>query len=300
MNEKRTIEAFGLSDRGRVREQNEDAFAVDRALGLLVVSDGMGGQRAGQVASRVVVETLPRQIAAASLGGELMDADRAGEVMGQAIAILGELMLEKSRGYAQLYGMGATVVAGWAVAGTLVLGHLGDSRAYLLRHGVLERLTEDHTIAELLLQQGLIDRRRYRDHPGRGQLRRYLGMRDCPAPDVGLLELQPADRILLCSDGLTGMLSDRQIGQTLLEKADRQAACRQLVELANEAGGRDNITVVVADVPAEGPPPQRPARVKVRRKIGQSLRRVDVGREIVLEACDEPESEEGTSHGPES
>ena len=277
------VEALGQTDQGRARDNNQDALYVDQPSAVLIVSDGMGGQQAGAVASRIVVEALPRQIADGRMMGQLADPDGAAEHLRQAMTTLGELILEKGGEYPQLRGMGATVVAGVVVADSLVLAHLGDSRAYLLRDGALELLTKDHTMADLLLDVGAIKRRHYRRHPGQHQLRRYIGMPDCPPPDVAILSLRPGDRILLCTDGLIGMVDDRTIGQVLLEVADREGACLCLIDLANEAGGLDNVTVVVADVPNGEPSDQaRATEVVVRRAVGRSLRQPESGEEVLL------------------
>lgn len=286
----------GQTDVGKVRGNNEDAFFIDAKSGVLIVSDGMGGQQAGEVASRIVVEALPRQIATARLSGGLATPDHAAHVLVQSLGILTETVFEQSQEFPELMNMGATVVVGVVIENSLVIAHLGDSRAYLLRNGGFERLTKDHNMAELLLEAGMISTRQFRNHPGQYQLRRFVGMKDCPAADAGILSLQPGDRILMCSDGLSGMVDDRTIGQVLLDEPDAAAACHRLIDMANDAGGQDNITVGIADVSAEGGTADKRDKVAVRRAVGQSLRQPDPPKkqqlsddgEIILEEwCDE-------------
>ena len=269
------LRAFGATDIGRKRPANEDAFLVSEDQGLFLVSDGMGGARAGALASAAVVQSLPLQIVAQrmarSLGGPFNPTGVADGLV-RAIGFVNEMLLEKTRGIAEVKGLGATVVALLAVGeGTVALAHLGDSRAYLLRHGFFERLTDDHTVANMLFRSGHIARRQMHRHPMRHALTRHIGMEECPAADAVLLHLQPGDRMLLCSDGLTGMLTDREIGGILLETGDREAVCHLLIARANEASGRDNITAVIVDaVPEVSREMRRRKKVVVRRAIGRS------------------------------
>lgn len=269
--------ACGLSDVGRVRETNEDAFSVSEQQGLFIVSDGIGGARAGSLASAMTVQALPLQISAERLARDVVTPVGAqSAVIGELVSAIGfvnDMLLDKTRDHPEVKGLGATVVVGlYAGDGVLALAHLGDSRAYLMRRGYLERLTSDHSVPEMLFQVGHINRRQLRRHPSRHVLTRHIGNVDCPPADAVLLPMQPGDRILLCTDGLTGMLKDREIGTILWETEDGEAACRLLIDRANEAGGRDNITAVIVDV--EEPcrrRGRRRRRVIVRRKVGRSL-----------------------------
>jgi PPM family protein phosphatase len=271
------LRACGLSDVGRVREVNEDAFFVSEQQGLFIVSDGMGGARAGALASAMTVHTLPLQVSAERLArnvsapGSVPAEAAAGLVC--AIGFINDTLLDKTRDQAEVKGLGATVVAGlYAEDGVLVLAHLGDSRAYLLRRGYFERLTLDHTVAEMLFQAGHIGRRQLRRHVSRHVLTRHIGKEDCAAADAALLRMEAGDRILFCTDGLTGMLKDSEIGAILWEIEERESSCRLLIDRANAAGGRDNITAVILDF--DEPRPRRDRqrrRVIVRRTIGRSL-----------------------------
>lgn len=273
------LRAFGISAAGRVREANEDAFYVSEPQGLFIVSDGMGGVRAGSLASAMIVQALPLQVSAERLARDvdaLVSAQTAvAEGLVRAIGLVNDMLLDKTRDYPEVKGLGATVVVGvYAEDGVLVIANLGDSRAYLMRHGYLERLTADHNVAEMLFQAGHISRRQRHRHPSRHLLTRHIGMEDCPAADVALLSLRPGDRILLCTDGLTGMLKDREIGTILWETEEREAACQLLLDRANEAGGSDNITAVIVDVDEpRSRLGRRRRKVVVRRTVGRSLSR---------------------------
>ena len=269
------LRACGGSVPGCVREANEDAFYVSEEQGLFIVSDGMGGERAGSLASAMIVQTLASQVLAErrARNANLLDVSPAAVAEGliRAIGFANDLLLAKTRDHPEVKGLGATVVAGlYAGGGVLALAHLGDSRAYLMRGGYLERLTSDHTVAEMLLQTGHISRRQQRLHPSCHVLTRHVGKEDCPPADATRLSLEPGDRILLCTDGLTGMLDNRTIGTILWETEEREAACRLLIDRANEAGGRDNITAIIVDV-GEPHPLLRRRTVVVRRAVGRPL-----------------------------
>lgn len=262
----------GASDRGCLRESNEDAFFVAPASNVMVISDGMGGQQSGEVASQIVVETLAQQLTNHNLEALECRPESVAELLLRFIREVSNLVLQKGQEHLQLHGMGATVVVGYVVEQFLVLAHLGDSRAYLLRGSQLERLTSDHTVAELLLELGAINSRQFQKHPARHQLRKFAGMSADLTPDVGILELRSGDRLLFCTDGLTCMVSEQSIGQTLYDAQTPEDACCRLIRLANEAGGKDNITVVIAEVSNDGVAIDRPfKKVRVVGSVGKSL-----------------------------
>ena len=246
------------TDVGRVRGHNEDAFLVDSELGLVAVADGMGGHQAGEVASVTALEALR---AAVTSGAGIRDA----------VTTANDAVYEKSTTDERLRGMGTTLTAGTlAAGGTLLLGHVGDSRAYVLRDHELSRLTTDHSLVEELIQAGELTEAEAEADPRRSMIT-PLGIE--PSVDVDLypVQVQTGDRLVLCSDGLTGMVSDDQIRDILAGEADPNAAARRLIDAANTAGGVDNITVLVVDfvddesptaaVPAVAPPEPAPAPV---------------------------------------
>lgn len=231
------------TDRGRVRPQNEDAFLLD--LPLFAVADGMGGHKAGEIASSLALEVLAswkERLAAEP------DAEARGRLLRDAIEDANSTILARGRSDEELQGMGTTLTVGWAEEGTLTLAHVGDSRAYLLRGRRLSRLTEDHTVINQWEKEGKIGPGEAAHHPHRHILLQAVGSGTELDTDVTSVELEPGDRLLLSSDGLHGMLSEERMKELLLARdADPDDLCARLIEAANEAGGDDNITVVVVD-----------------------------------------------------
>lgn len=243
---------FGLSHAGKVREHNEDAWGLTRlqtGSSLAVVSDGVGGRAGGEVASRIVVETLP-QLLEASLES---NQDLAGleAAVKNSLTRLSRSLLEQSRDMAGLKGLAATVVCALLSGESLVLGHMGDSRAYLFRENHLRKLTQDHTVTQMLLDQGEISGAEAATHPARGRLTQAVGMEQTPLPELASFPLQQGDRLLLCSDGLHGMVGDKIISCVLADGHETERACRGLIDAALEAGGRDNVTALIIDIEKE-------------------------------------------------
>jgi len=198
--------------------------------------------------------------------------------LGKMIDAVKTLLLEKTSHQPAAKGLGATVVAGFYVGdGKMAVSHLGDSRAYLLRAGCLERLTEDHTLANMLYQSGHIERSQLASHPARHILTRHIGMADCPPAGTALLPLCSGDRLLFCTDGLTGMLADVEIGRILAGSDFVESACESLIAAANNAGGKDNITAVTVDVLPRPPEKGGSGEVLVRDTIGYSLLPINAG-----------------------
>jgi protein phosphatase len=238
----------GLTHQGRVRTQNEDRWTADPAQGLFIVSDGMGGQPAGALASRIVVETLPALLRTQMQGIDDLTTPEATQRLLSAIALLSEQVRCGSQGQPGLDGMGATVVLALLRGTQVLIAHMGDSRAYLVCHGCLEQLTTDHSLVQLLLDCGEITSNDAASHPAQGQLTRYIGMPGEPLPEARLLALCPGDRLLLCSDGLTGMVRDAELLALLQKRLAPRIVCQRLIAAANAAGGTDNITALVVSV----------------------------------------------------
>jgi protein phosphatase len=239
------IEVGVQTDVGRVREGNEDAFAIEPPL--YAVADGMGGHRGGEVASQLALQTVVERARAGE--GTLADQVRAAN----------RAVFARSSADRKVMGMGTTLTAAVVGGETAHLVHVGDSRAYLLRAGALRQLTDDHTLVNRMIKAGEITEREAAIHPHRNVLLRSLGTDPEIAvdeQDVGLLE---GDRLLLCSDGLTGMITEDQIQAILEATPQPQDAAERLVKAANGAGGVDNITVIVLEVlPGEDvEPPDR-------------------------------------------
>jgi serine/threonine protein phosphatase PrpC len=222
-------EHAALSDVGRAREANEDSF-LERPP-LFAVADGMGGAQAGEVASRIAVETL----AGATSGHDVR----------RAIEQANERIHESAQRDRDRAGMGTTVTAAWVGPGALTIAHVGDSRAYRLRDGALEQLTEDHSLVGSLVRMGTITPAEADDHPQRSVILRAVGVDGQVEVDVEEHETIPGDVYLLCSDGLSGMVRDEVIEETLALDAPLTGMAGMLIELANASGGRDNITAVL-------------------------------------------------------
>lgn len=225
-----------VSHQGRVRDNNEDAVFPDAAGEskgpvVLIVADGMGGHVAGEVASRLAVN--------AAASEDLPPRDR---VMAANRAIRAEVAREPS-----LEGMGTTMTLAELEDGVARLAHVGDSRAYLYREGDLSRITEDHTVAAEYVALGQLDPDEASSHPQRHMLTRTLGLTRFVDVDAIEVPLEAGDRLLLCSDGLTEMVSDDGIAEVLAEGPVEDVAWN-LVDLANQKGGTDNVTVIVIDV----------------------------------------------------
>jgi protein phosphatase len=227
------VEHAAKSDVGRERKGNEDSFLVRPPL--FVVADGMGGAEAGEVASQTAVEVLEEAAAA----GEL--PDRLGGAVEAANARVHDMATEDpSRA-----GMGCTLTASFAAGGRLTIAHVGDSRLYRVRDGQLEQLTDDHSLVGGLVRLGQLTPAEAEQHPQRSVILRAVGVE--PTVDVDVLhhELEPDDVYLACSDGLTSMVRDEVIAETIGMASPLAEAAEMLVDLANASGGRDNITVVL-------------------------------------------------------
>lgn len=236
------------TDIGHVREGNEDSYLV--MAPLFAVADGMGGHRGGEVASSLAVDTLERLFARGE--GELVEQIREAN----------RVVFERSTLDRAVAGMGTTLTAALLEDDRAHLAHVGDSRAYLFRDGELRLLTEDHTLVHRMVMEGELTEAEAETHPHRSILTRVIGVDADVEVDEIELDLRPGDRLLLCSDGLTGMLNDEDIARALAEQPDPQRAVDLLIRQANDAGGVDNITALLIDL-HEGPPdpPAQPRSV---------------------------------------
>ena len=255
------ISSASATDTGLRRSINEDSVSVREDLGLFLVADGMGGHAAGEVASRTAVEgivafveatraTSPDQTWPIPYDPELsMNANRlrAGFRMGNW------RLAEQIASSSELRGMATTAVAMLIDGGTGTLAHVGDSRAYRLRDGQLERLTRDHSWVEEQIRVGALSEAAARQHPWRNIVTRALTGSEDLEVDIQEVALQSGDRLLLCSDGVFTVLDDDQISQVLRRETDPDQLCQALIQGANDGGGPDNVTAVVLEVDAGSP-----------------------------------------------
>ena len=221
------------TDIGQVRDGNEDTYVVEEPL--FALADGMGGHRGGEVASRIAIETLERLFATGegTLPELVREANRA--------------VFERSMSDRSVSGMGTTLTAAVLEGDRVRLAHVGDSRAYLLREGELRQVTEDHTLVHRMVTEGELTEAEAEVHPHRNILIRVVGVDQNVDVDELELDVRPGDRLMLCSDGLHDMLSSQHISRILTTEADPHAAVRRLIADANDAGGIDNITVILLD-----------------------------------------------------
>lgn len=262
------ITAAFRTDQGQVRANNQDNLQVGRTV--FAVADGMGGHVAGEVASEEAVKPLK------AMDGSRYDTPEAAtEALREAVEAANSDVIGKARSNPDWAGMGTTLTAVLVRDEHVHLAHVGDSRAYLYRDGALSQLTTDHTLVEQLVQEGRLSREEIATHPQRSVITRAIGVE--PTVDVDTLQplaLQPGDRLLLCSDGLTGPVDEDTIAGILGGVEDPHAAVDQLVDLANTEGGPDNITVVLLSVTEGEPDPaersdgrpavQAPAAIPIR------------------------------------
>ncbi|HEX5102103.1 MAG TPA: cyclic nucleotide-binding domain-containing protein [Polyangiaceae bacterium] len=253
------IQFAALTDVGRQREHNEDNFLVDKKLGLFVVCDGMGGHAAGEVASALTVRTLHEEIKReADLVTDYLSGGSGGARVSKR-DILNMLEFAVNRASSRVHaeavkdtnkrGMGTTLVALLVIGNTGFIIYVGDSRIYLLRDGVLEQLTEDHTVRNELIKKKKMTKEQVEQIAQKNAITRAVGVYEHAEPDTLVLDLLQGDRFLLCSDGLCGYFEEdlETLGRHLANK-DADAAAKALIDAANEQGGKDNITSVIVTV----------------------------------------------------
>lgn len=268
-----SVRSFGLTDIGKVRSTNQDQFLVAVLLkalqvehtslpqrkiqrspdrgNLFVVADGMGGHAGGEQASAMAIDSVETFILETFKWFAEFKEPEQDQVLTDfqtALAEANARVLAEAKDWPELRGMGTTLTLAYSLNDVLFIAHVGDTRCYLRRQGTLYRLTHDHTLVEEMIRNGTVAIKDAAKHHLRHVITNVVGGTSANLKvEVHKLKLEPCDRVLLCSDGLTGMLTDDEITQILHAQEEPDEACRQLVARANEAGGRDNITVVVAD-----------------------------------------------------
>ena len=247
-----TMEA--LSDPGRVRPLNEDCLSTRPQQGIVVLADGMGGYNAGEVASALAVALITRGLEASSpqLVGNFSREDsklKAETLFHNEIQIANDAIYRKAQQDPNCNGMGTTLVAALFHDNFVAVAHIGDSRLYRLRKGDLTQVTKDHSLLQQQLDAGLISVEQARFSSNKNYVTRALGVDPTADPEVHCYEVMPGDIYLFCSDGLNDLVTDEEIRQMLINGVQNPAmAASQLVQAANESGGRDNISVVVVKV----------------------------------------------------
>ena len=243
------LDVAAATDAGRVRALNEDYVAADGAAGFAVLADGMGGHKAGEVASSMAAELVIAGVRSASRRNGPLDSARAENLIASQVAAANAGIFEAAQAERRYNGMGTTlVVVLWHAAG-VTWGHVGDSRLYLMRRGALRQLTRDHSIVQEQLERGELSREEARHSVNRNVLTRAVGIEPEVEADVRSGAVEPDDVYLLCSDGLTDMVDDAHIERTLRECGPQiRVAAKRLIDEANARGGLDNISVILARV----------------------------------------------------
>lgn len=276
------VASFALTDVGRRRTENEDGFVADEEVGLFAVCDGMGGHAAGEIASSLALEIVRKEVRSNTRILRALAADASGQHRAAAVELMERAV---QRACAEIYrmaeaepakrGMGTTCAALLIAGGKGVIAHVGDSRIYLLRDNRLHQLTEDHTLVQTQLKQGVITPDQADTSPFRNVITRAVGIQESVQVDTLLTDILPGDLFLLCSDGLHGYLNESET-QKLLSSESPEALPRILIDLANERGGRDNITAVV--VRAMGA--ADPERVSEAEARLQAIQRIPLFRHL--------------------
>jgi serine/threonine protein phosphatase PrpC len=251
------LQIIGITDPGRMRTQNEDSIATDSRIGVAVLADGMGGHQAGEVASRMAVDVVTHHLSDV-LSQHLASSGTANgtpieiHAVEEAIRFANSAIFEMAHARPECAGMGSTIVVVVFYAKRLCVGHVGDSRLYRLRNNDFEQLTKDHSVIQELVTRGLLTHDEARQSIGKNLVTRALGVEATVAADIAEKTLQERDVYLLCSDGLNDVVSDAEIHQVVAQHIDDlNAAARRLVAMANERGGPDNISVILARTGSE-------------------------------------------------
>ena len=255
MSLKGKIEFTELTDTGRVREHNEDAIGSDPEIGLMVLADGMGGYQAGEVASGIAVQIVSELAREGAEREEREDVDPHSGLMRQSIVLrdavyrANKIIYQTAQSQTHCEGMGTTIVACMFYDNKVSIAHVGDSRAYRLRAGQLEQLTMDHSLLQELVDRGFYSAEEAQRSTNRNYVTRALGVEPTVEVEVNEYEVLPDDIYLLCSDGLPDMVEDEDIHLTISTFNDSlDVVGKQLIELANDQGGRDNVSVQLAKI----------------------------------------------------
>lgn len=245
------MKLFGLTDTGCVRKDNQDSYAF-RQLGdevaVLVVCDGMGGAQAGSVASAVAVEAFSAAVEAELSGGLPDSLEEREDILALACRKANEQVHELSRNNEEYRGMGTTLVAALVLRDEAYVANVGDSRCYLISGGTIRQETTDHSLVQMLVDRGEITPEEARTHPKKNLITRALGVDRSVKCDLFRVETGPGSRLLLCSDGLSNVLTDETLAQESGLEADPERFCRKLLSMTLEQGAPDNVTVVLAQL----------------------------------------------------
>jgi PPM family protein phosphatase len=266
------VDSYGLSDVGLIRKNNEDSFLIATPTSdfanhnpaelngimpengtMFIVADGMGGAQAGEVASRMAVDTVARNFINALNKKDSLDQQTLISALTETIQETNQLIFREGQKNSECNGMGTTLTAAMVYGTTIFFAQLGDSRAYLARKGVISQMTKDQSLVAQMVASGSLTPEEAKNHPQRNVILQALGIQSQVDVAISLAELRRGDQIVLCSDGLSGKVDAEEIKE-FLERFEPKAACQGLVRMARERGGEDNITVIVARFNGDGLP----------------------------------------------
>lgn len=242
-----TVRAIGCSDIGLVRNDNEDAWIVVPEKNVFVLADGMGGHSAGEVAAQTTVEKYA-DLVKKQLNSQSFELSTASDILSQLISEVNHTVYQMAQADRELRGMGTTFCCTYFLREGMVHAHVGDSRIYLYRNKNLQQLTEDHSLVQELLDLGEINQRQARESHQRNIITKAIGTEPTIEPTLNICEVEVGDLILMCSDGLTDLLSSDEIQKVLNLTATLEQKVDLFIESANRRGGQDNITVVLLEV----------------------------------------------------
>ena len=237
---------WGLTDRGNVRAQNQDYFTIVRFSpehALAVVCDGMGGAKSGNVASRLATDVFIREVK--RTWNASLDDDALRRMLVDAVELANRAVYEHAQLSEDFSGMGTTLVAAFVKTDLAIAVNVGDSRADLLREQGVTRITEDHSVVQLMVRRGEITEEEARTYPGKNLITRAVGTEPRVSCDVFTLRVAPGDAILLCSDGLSNLLTDQELLFEVVHAVHKEQCCQHLIEIAKDRGAPDNITAVL-------------------------------------------------------
>ncbi|MFC1821250.1 Stp1/IreP family PP2C-type Ser/Thr phosphatase [Thermodesulfobacteriota bacterium] len=269
------VKASGLTDVGLQRDGNEDSFSTEDSLGLYIVADGMGGHKAGEVASGIAVEMINKSyrkwVDEEAYESELFGTpDSSLSIQGNyilsSIKLANRVVYEMAKEYDQYHGMGTTVVIVLVLPALIIAANVGDSRIYMVRDGEIETLSKDHTIVSEQVEMGLMTAEEAETSPLRHVLTRNLGSAENVEPDVFELDPSNNDRFILCSDGLTDLVSDQEIFEAMQKEENPEQLCQQLLQTVLKRGAHDNTTIVSINIAGMGK-----AKEGFVKKIGLSM-----------------------------
>ena len=241
------MEAWGLSDPGNVRQQNQDAYRIetfDRRSMLCVVCDGMGGAKSGNIASALAIDVFVQEVEATRTSG--MTDEQIGRMLKAGVKQANFSVYDQAMQFADFEGMGTTLVAAYIEENRAFVVNVGDSRAYLLNNNGVGQITTDHSLVQVMIQRGELTPEEARHYPGKNLITRAIGTEPVVECDLFRLQVERGDRILLCTDGLSNLVDEQEMLFEVVHGVNRQLCCQRLLEIAKSRGAPDNVTSVLA------------------------------------------------------